>query len=116
VRLGVNISPAEAKELARYTEGWIIAVYLQFHVFRETGSISDATGILVLMEHLVWDTLTNEQQVFLLRLSPFEVVTVPQACALTGCSTLPEYALEVLNNQFSLHLLAVAGPNPSFEP
>lgn len=97
---GVNISPAEAKELARYTEGWIIAVYLQLCAFRETRSISDTTGIVVLMEHLVWGTLTNEQQVFLLRLSPFETVTVQQACALTGCSTLPEYALEVLNNPF----------------
>lgn len=97
---GVSVSPEDAQELARYTEGWIIAVYLQFCVFRETGSISDTTGIVALMEHLVWDALTNEQQVFLLRLSPFEVVTVPQACALAGCSTLPEYALEVLNSPF----------------
>lgn len=97
---GVNISPEDAQELARYTEGWIIAVYLQLCAFRENRSISDTTGILVLMEHLVWDTLTNEQQIFLLRLSPFEMVTVQQACVLTGCSTLPEYALEVLNNPF----------------
>lgn len=97
---GVSVSPEDAQRLARYTEGWIIAVYLQFCIFRETGSISDTTGIMSLMEHLVWDTLTSEQQVFLLRLSPFEVVTVPQACALTGCTKLPEYALEVLNNSF----------------
>lgn len=97
---GLSINLEDAKGIARYTEGWIIAVYLQLCAFRETRSISDTTGILVLMEQLVWDTLTDEQQVFLLRLSPFEIVTFQQACLLNGCSTLPEYALEALNNPF----------------
>ena len=97
---GVNIAPVEAQGVERYTEGWIIAVYLQLCAFRETGTLSDAPGVLALMEHLVWDVLTEEQKTFLLYLSPFEMVTVQQACALIGCSTLPEYALDALASPF----------------
>jgi LuxR family maltose regulon positive regulatory protein len=93
---GVNITLGDAQGIARYTEGWIIAVYLQLCAFRETGTLSGATGILALMENLVWDVLNEAQQAFLLRLSPFEMVTVQQACALMGCSTLPEYAQDAL--------------------
>ncbi len=92
----VHISPAVAQEVARNTEGWIIAVYLQMCAFRETGTLSNTTGILTLMEHLVWDVLTEAQQMFLLYLSPFEMVTIQQACALIDCGTLPEYAVDAL--------------------
>jgi len=96
---GVKLTPEQARTVARYTEGWIIAVYLQLCAFRDTGAFSD-TAILSLMEHLVWDTLTKEQQMFLLRLSPFETFTVRQACALNCCNELTEYALEALNSPF----------------
>jgi LuxR family maltose regulon positive regulatory protein len=96
----VSITPEDAQEVARYTEGWIIAVYLQLRSFLETGRLSDKVGILALMEHLVWDALTEEQKTFLLYLSPFETVTVQQACTLIACSTLPEYALDALHCPF----------------
>lgn len=96
----VNITPEEAQDVTRYTEGWIIAVYLQLCSFMETGKLSDTLGILALMEHLIWDALTLEQKEFLLYLSPFEMVTVQQACALIGCGTLPEYAWDALNCPF----------------
>lgn len=97
---GVSITIEEAKEVERYTQGWIIAVFLQLCAFRETGLLSDTVGILTLMERLVWDTLTEEQKTFLLYLSPFEMVTIQQACALIRCSTLPEYAMDVLSCPF----------------
>jgi LuxR family maltose regulon positive regulatory protein len=90
----------DAQDVARYTEGWIIAVYLQLRAFQETGTFSDTSGILALMEHLVWDTLTEEQQIFLLYLSPFETVTVQQATYLMGCDELPEYAWAALASPF----------------
>lgn len=96
---GVKIALEDARTVMRYTEGWIIAVYLQLCAFRYTGAFSD-TAILSLMEHLVWDTLTKEQQMFLLRLSPFETFTARQACALACCDTLPEYAQEALQSPF----------------
>jgi LuxR family maltose regulon positive regulatory protein len=97
---GVNITAEEAKEVERYTEGWIIAVFLQLCAFRETGRPSDTVGILTLMERLVWDALSAEQKTFLLYLSPFEMVTVQQACDLIGCSILPEYAMDALSCPF----------------
>lgn len=97
---GQSVTPEEAQKVAGYTEGWIIAVYLQLRALRERGAISGTPGILFLMEHLVWDGLNEEQQTFLLRLSPFEMVTITQACVLNGCDTMPEYALEALASPF----------------
>lgn len=96
----VNITIEDAQDVARYTEGWIIAVYLQLRAFRETGKLSDTVGILVLMESLVWDKLTEEQKTFLLYLSPFAMVTIQQVCAIIGCGTLPEYAWDTLASPF----------------
>jgi LuxR family maltose regulon positive regulatory protein len=95
----IHITLEEACSLERSTEGWIIAVYLQLRSFRETGTFSD-TDILSLIEHLVWDVLTKEQQTFLIILSPFENITLRQACVLMKCEALPKYAHEVLQNPF----------------
>ncbi|MEA4845715.1 MAG: LuxR C-terminal-related transcriptional regulator [Clostridiaceae bacterium] len=100
---GVKLTPEAALAVERYTEGWIIAVYLQLCAFLDTGALDDTPGIMALMEHLVWDTLTEEQQIFLLRLSPFELLTVQQACVLAGCDTLPEYAVAALEIPFIRH-------------
>ncbi len=95
----VNITHEEAQYVENSTEGWIIAVYLQLTAFKETGAFSDNT-ILSLMEHLVWDTLTNEQKIFLMRLSLFETITLQQACILIKSETLPVYAQEALDIPF----------------
>ena len=97
---GVEIPANDAKSVARYTEGWIIAVYLQLCAFRETGGLSNTAGILMLMEQLVWDVLTEEQKAFLLLVSAFDVITMPQARRLLDCETLPEYAIKSLENPF----------------
>jgi len=49
---GADITREDAQIVAHYTEGWVIAVYLQLKAFQETGTFSD-TAILSLMEHLV---------------------------------------------------------------
>jgi len=97
---GVSITPEDAHSIEGYTEGWVIAVCLQLRSFLETGVLSHASSVLALMEHLTWGHLTEAQQEFLLCLPPFEMITVQQACALTGYDTLPEYALEALRNPF----------------
>lgn len=97
---GMSISSEEALTIAGYTEGWIIAVYLQLCAFKETGRLSDRVGILALMESLIWEALAEEQRTFLLYLSPFEAVTMQQACALTGYSKLPVFALDLLQGPF----------------
>ena len=94
-----NITPEEAQLVENSTEGWVIAVYLQLRAFKETGSFSDNT-ILSLMEHLVWDELTNEQKTFLMRLSPFETINLQQACILIKSEKLPIYAQDALESPF----------------
>ena len=96
---GAEITREDAQSVVHYTEGWIIAVYLQLKAFQETGAFSD-TAIISLMEHLVWERLTEEQQTFLLRLSPFETVTAQQTCALARFDVIPGYALEALQSPF----------------
>lgn len=97
---GAHITPEEARELERYTEGWIVALYLQLRSFLERGSFSDRPGILTLMERLLWDCLQAPQQDFLLRISPFKVVTLRQACYLLDCAALPAEVLEALGSPF----------------
>jgi LuxR family maltose regulon positive regulatory protein len=95
-----DISAADADRIAGFTEGWVIAVYLQLCAYRETGALSAASGIYVLMERLVWDALDHEQQTFLLRLSPLKTFTLRQAFAILGCDKLPEYAHGALKSPF----------------
>lgn len=98
---GMDISVEEAGKIAQYTEGWIIAVYLQLQTYRDTGAFSAGVpGILSLMEHLVWDKLDEKQQTFLLYLSPFETITIQEACVLNGFSSLPPNTAEALRGLF----------------
>lgn len=96
---GMKITKKDAETIAHFTEGWIIAVYLQMIVYRETGEFSSC-AIIPLMDHLIWGRLTEGQQTFLLYLSPFETVTLRQACALGRFETLPGYAMEALHSPF----------------
>jgi len=95
---GVRLTPDRIWDIARHTQGWIIAVHLQLRALRETGSFSSAPDIATLMERLIWNALTDEQQAFLLRLSPFETITARQACALAGCEALPEPLKDALES------------------
>ncbi|MPM03541.1 HTH-type transcriptional regulator MalT [bioreactor metagenome] len=97
---GARITREQAESIERFTEGWMIAVYLQLRAYKETETLSDNGELLSLMELLVWDKLSEEQQNFLLRISPFAIITATQASAILECEKLPEYALQALGNTF----------------
>lgn len=99
---GIRLSPPEARQIMGHTDGWPIAVCSQLRAFRESGLFSEQV-VLSLLEKLVWDKLSGEQQAFFLRLSPFESLTPRQMCALLGADVLPDYALEVLASPFMHH-------------
>lgn len=96
---GIAVTTREAETVLRHTGGWIIAVYLQLRAFRDSGAFS-GTAVLELMEKLIWNRLSSEQQILFLHLSPFETVALLRVCALLGCEALPEYALEGLSSPF----------------
>ena len=96
---GVEITMPEAQRVFDFTNGWIIAVYLQIQNFLETGSFSDK-AVLSLLERLIWDRFSNEQQAFLLFISPFETATQRQMCGLMNWEILPDYAMECLSSPF----------------
>lgn len=97
---GLTITSKDAAYVEHNTGGWIAAVYLHLCALRERGAFLDTRGILTLMEHLVWDGLSETQQAFLLLLSPFEMVTMQQASALCGCEMLSDDAQEALQSPF----------------
>ncbi len=99
---GVALTEEEAQRVLRHTDGWMIAVYLQLCAFRETGAFSEAS-ILPLMEQLVWNRLTDEQQIFFLYISPFETISARQMAILLGCDVLPDYAAEALSTPLISH-------------
>ena len=96
---GMETSDDDAKKVFGFTNGWIIAVYLQLGVYRETGAFSD-TAVISLMESLIWDKLTKEQQGLFLCISPFETVTARQICGLLHRDVLPDFALSCLSGPF----------------
>lgn len=95
----VIVTVEEAQDIECRSEGWIIAVYLQLKSFKEKGVFAD-TNLLSLMECLVWSEMTKEQQDFLMRLSPFDSITLQQIYSLLKIEVLPKYALEALQNPF----------------
>lgn len=97
---GLPVNETDAAQVEHNTGGWIVAVYLNLCALREGRDFLGTTGILALMEHLVWDKLTEEQQTFLLRISPMEMVTLQEACMLSGCDNLSAEALEALSTPF----------------
>jgi len=100
---GCEIGKADAIKVRNLTEGWIIAVYLQLCTYRETGVFSDE-AILQLVEDLIWNKMTNEQQHFLMLLSPFESCTIDQMCSILDCFALPDYAIDCLSIPFVQYL------------
>jgi len=111
---GAGISKAVANEVKKYTDGWIIAVHLQLCSYLEAGTFSDK-AIMMLMEQLIWNKMTGEQQEFFLRFSVFETCTTRRLCSLLNCVTLPDYAADSLSipfvryiadqNQYELHAI-----------
>lgn len=96
---GADISSEAAAEVYRRTEGWIIAVYLQLCSWHETGEFSQA-AVCQLMENLIWNKLSTEQQNMFMIASPFKGFTAAQLCVLLGREMLPEYAKEALTIPF----------------
>jgi len=98
-RSGVEISAAQAEQAFLLTDGWMAAVCFELRAYREQGRFSEA-GAEQLLEHVIWSSLTLEQQSFLLYISPFETISVRQACAVLAVEELPDYATRCLNGPF----------------
>jgi len=96
---GEEISMTEANEVERITNGWIIAVHLQLCSYLETRTFSDE-AVLQMMEHMIWNKMTPEQQMFFMRMSPFESCTVMRLCAVSGFDAMPDFAADTLSNPF----------------
>ena len=87
---GVTLEEGQERSLLRYSEGWIVALYLQLVSYIRHGSFEEKSSIFELVDELFWEELSPQERRCLFRLSPFDNFTVPQACFLLGVETLPE--------------------------
>ena len=94
---GVELENEQMQSLYRYSEGWIAALYLQLLSFIRSGSFEKKSSIYELVNELFWKGLSREEQHILFRFSPFDNITVPQACFLLDLEALPEVLTDRLN-------------------
>lgn len=98
---GVSLLPEQIRTVSRYTEGWIAALRLQLKCYMDTGSFLDTRDIHRLIGEVVWDKLTQEEQNFLLLISPFDSYTYQQAAHMLNLQEAPEYVRTLsLHNNF----------------
>ena len=93
---GIDITETQACQVLKYTDGWIIAVYLQLCAYQETGAFSDMAAHQ-LIDKLIWKNLTEEQRIFLMCVSLFETITLHQIYSLFNWTALPDYVAECLS-------------------
>ena len=108
---GAFVTNETANEVRQYTDGWIIAVHLQLCTYLETGAFSDE-AVYQLMEHMIWNKLSYEQQLFYLRVSPFETFTAQQIRGVLKCAELPDYVADAL----SIPLIRINTEENRYEP
>ena len=87
-RCGLALSDRQLRELDELSEGWFSAVYLNLRSYEESHRLlSGSHDIYEMMTVTLLDSLTEPERTFLLRLSPVDEFTEPQAAYL---SELPE--------------------------
>lgn len=95
---GIEISNTQAETLEIYTEGWIVALYLQMINYVELGQFSHTVSISNLIEDMIWAKLTEEECDFLLNLSQFRSFTIKQANYMLDIEISPSFVKELLKN------------------
>ena len=96
---GTDVPIEVAAEIKSLTNGWIIAVLLQLRAWQEDRAVSDK-AIMILMEHLVWNKMTSEQQDFYMRTSPLKTITIERIFKILKCDKLPAYVTKSLTLPF----------------
>jgi LuxR family maltose regulon positive regulatory protein len=92
----VVITQNEAKQIYKYTEGWIAALYLMMLQMRRGEGYSLSLGILQLMENIVWKDLSAESRRLFLHIAPFPSVTIEQIGFLLQAAPLPDEVFTLL--------------------
>ena len=96
IAAGLALTEDKIRQAYRHTEGWIIALYLHLRNYLATGEFYLASDIRELLREIIWDKLDDAAKDFLLRVSPFDGYTAPQAARLLKIPELPPGASSVL--------------------
>ncbi|MFA5536445.1 MAG: LuxR C-terminal-related transcriptional regulator [Bacillota bacterium] len=93
---GISISEAEAFEIYKFTEGWIVALYLTMLQLKRGEGLLPGLDIIRLMDDIIWKSMNDRDKEILLHFAPFPDVTTEQICFLLQSNSLQEGALDLL--------------------
>lgn len=110
---GFTLAPGEEEEAERLTGGWIMPLRLQMLHYRERGRFLQEADTEALFRRMIWERLDAREQDCLLRLSPFDRFTLPQARDILGIDGLPDWAVKLLDRHI---FISRAAAEQSYEP
>jgi len=93
---GIRLSDNELNSVYASTEGWISALRLQISSYKQSGSFDYIADIDHLVEHAIWNRLTDEERTCLVSLSVMDSFTARQAAIMLEEEMLPDQIREML--------------------
>jgi ATP-dependent transcriptional regulator len=106
---GIELNDENAEELQRRTGGWMIALTLYLRHWRDKGTFAPASTLEGLLKDVIWDDLDSVGRDFLIRLSPFDFFSRPQASFMSNPPELPEETIIALQHNALLKFDAGTG-------
>lgn len=91
----VYINKEQMQEVYEYTEGWFSAVYLILFDYRQNNQIRKIGSINSLVYDFIFNAISNESQIILMKMSVFSFFTIDQAVYVTGMESC-RYLLPLL--------------------
>lgn len=99
----ISLKNEEVRQIFRYTEGWISAVYLLMREYKIEGSFTITSNITKLIEKAVYLPFSDEIKEFLIPLSQFDSFTEDQARYLWQKENAGELLTSILKKNAFVH-------------
>ena len=100
---GLSLSQDDANSLHTYSEGWIALVLRQMEHYQSYGTFCFSMNIEQLINHAIWNQLSDVQKEFFLALALFDDFTSLQAKAVAGLLNFSENVDLLLQNGALIH-------------
>lgn len=82
---GVKLTESELDQVNNYTDGWISGAQLVLMEYKKSGKLKLSFGIVHLMRTAIYDKLSDELRMFLMKMSLFDQFTIEAACYTSEC-------------------------------
>ena len=103
---GISILRETIHAIEASATGWVAAIRLQLHHYRDTGQLMDFREIRPLVETAIWNRLAPHERDFMTGLSLLDGFTIRQAAIMSQGTTLPDALTELLSLDFFIRHVA----------